>query len=168
MKNRIENAIILWIRQSGEFIKGLVKYWWGALFIVIFSLITFVYGAPPIFPKLSSTTYTHGILTCAMVAWCFGFWTFVMTKKEYEISQDRQQSPVKKTGNRNWVSVSFGLIAVLVFWLLGTPRLALIIIGVLQFFAFGIGYKYPQQAEYLLPRLCNTALVFLSVWILAA
>ncbi|MFZ2024794.1 MAG: hypothetical protein WAV51_00730 [Microgenomates group bacterium] len=167
----MDNFIVLLVFQGWEFVKTLRKYLPGGLYLVLCLLVAFWYKAPilPIFRSMSDATYTYGILTISFVAWTIAYWAFVLTRKEYEIPpKTEKQKATIQVGNRNLVSVLFGVVAVLIFWLLGISRLALIIIGVIQFSAFVFGDKFQQQAEYILPKFVNFSLLLLGAWIVGA
>jgi hypothetical protein len=169
--NKVTESLLLVLLETWEFVKTIRKYWYGGLFLILCVLVTFWYKADPLpfFRSLSSDVYTHGILTFAFVAWALGFWVFVLTRKEYELLPKTQnEKAIKIVGNRNWVSALFGVFATLIFWLLHIPILALIIIGVFQFISFGLGERFQQQAEYVLPKFVNLALMFLGAWIVGA
>ena len=167
MKTKISNALLIWLFESKEFVVTLPKYWLGGLSVVVSVLLTFVYTAPPLL-HISNQSYTNGILTCSFIAWLFGFWAFILTRKLHEIppATDKHVSLLFH-GNRNWQSGTFAVFATGIFWLLGTPTLTLIIVGVLQFLAFGFGDKYQQQTRYL-RHLAIAALFVLAIWIIAA
>jgi hypothetical protein len=152
------------LEQIKEYFRIVWKCKIGLLFVLAYTLVVYVYKkAPPIF-SISSATYTHGILVISYLAWVFSYWAFVLTRKTYSFSVQGEEKTVK--GNRNWVSVLFGIPPFFVFLLLGTPPLAMIIIGVLQLAAFTVGDQMQEQADYAFPRFCTLSLVALSLWML--
>lgn len=159
--------LLLAFQQFLNLISTGKKLWWGGLILAVYILLEQVFDAPALFTLTAETyQYRKGILTLFMLAWVLLLASHVLKRQTYVVGND-DTAIESFDGNANWVSIAFALVAVLVFWLLGTSKLALIILGPLQFVPFFMGTDYKEQADQELPRLINFTLVALSVWIVA-
>lgn len=159
--------LLLALQQFLSLISTCKKLWWGGLMLAVYILIEQVFDAPSLFTLTAETyQYRKGILTLMMLAWVLLLASHVLKRQQYVVGND--DSAIESfEGNANWVSIAFALLAMLFFWILGTSKLTLIILGPLQFVPFFMGTDYKEQADQELPRLINFTLVALAVWIVA-
>ena len=153
------------LKQYWTLLLTFKRLWWGGLMLVIYVLIVLVLDVPVAW-TLSPGQYMKGILTILMLAWVLLQWSHVLKRESYVVGDDGDAVETFE-GNANWISVVLSIIVTGIFWLLGTPQLALIILGVVQIVPFFLGEDYQEQSEFELPKLANFALVALSIWIVA-
>lgn len=159
--------LLLALQQFVSLISTCKKLWWGALMLAVYILLEQVFDAPALFTLTAETyQYRKGILTLLMLAWFLLLTSHVLVRQDYVVGKE-DDAIETFSGNANWMSIVFALIATLFFWILGTPKLTLVILGPLQIVPFFLGTDYKEQADMELPRLINFTLVALSVWIVA-
>lgn len=154
-------AINLWARQTVEMIKILRDLWWGILMVVLYTLLAFVVGLPPI-TRFTAYIYMPVALFFGLLAWTIVHTAHVMRRKSYTIRGN------EFVGNNNWLSGVNAVVVTALFYWTGAPLLIIIVFGVLQLVPYFLGDKYQEQARYDIPKFANFALALLAVWILAA